>query len=266
MNEEWERPINPYQEREEAWTLEEVERLKDMDQWLAAVSLSAIGELDNRTILDIGAGSGTTTEDLIRDNGGKYIALDTNPDYLKERESHPRNTIAANAEELPFADYSIDITHSRALTAWLGESRGQAIREQLRITQERAVFMNFDWSSVQGDLPVQRLRAFMSIILNQAGFMTEYGKIQEEEVREALDEQERGFQIANTTYSSYDRDICWQMVGGAVNTLVGQLEDSGKTTVANDLRRLREHFDEYMEDKYNTMSLPEIHATSVSFH
>lgn len=96
-------------------------------------------KLQPRTILDIGAGTGVATHALSkRYKKAQVIAFDLAPNMLKQarqrsglfqRKLHPllgdffnkRNFVCGDAENLPFADNSIDLIFSNATLQWCSD-------------------------------------------------------------------------------------------------------------------------------------------------
>jgi ubiquinone/menaquinone biosynthesis C-methylase UbiE len=96
------------------------------------------GVRDGLRVLDIGAGTGALTDELIARVGvGKVAALEPSPDYssaLRERlpELDVRQTAA---EELPWEDASFDGVLSQLVVLFLKDAAA-ATREQLRVLRD----------------------------------------------------------------------------------------------------------------------------------
>jgi SAM-dependent methyltransferase len=173
-----------------AWDIHEIDRLKSMDDLLAAVTQGDLNPILNSvlsekvggavSILDIGAGSGNTVENLCEEAGGVYYALDANGELLASRATDPSRKIHSTAESIPADDGAFDITFSRAVTAWTPEPRA-AIAEQLRVTGRVAVFTEFDWTGAAMALGSDALaegmaaKAAMMLALTKGGFKPDYG-------------------------------------------------------------------------------------------
>jgi SAM-dependent methyltransferase len=171
------------------WGAQEVERLKGMDDLLTAVTASDLAPVfeacgPGATFLDIGAGSGTSVEGLCEQSGVDYFALDANPALLASRPTQNSRKILGKGESLPLVDGAVDITFSRAVTAWNGDPRA-AIREQLRVTRPGgfAVFTEFDWSAagmVAGSDALaegEASKSALMLALILGGFKPRYGSI-----------------------------------------------------------------------------------------
>lgn len=178
---------NPY-EAQEDWGKVEAERLKSMDALQAYVAKKdmtpIVEEFKGGTLLDIGAGTGTTISELGQSQDMAYIALDVNLAILNQRPDDEIK-LQASSTEIPLADGSIDVTYSKAVTAWNREPQ-LAIAEQLRVTKAGgiAVFTEFDWSeagtgehssSTESD-HLEQLKKVMVDILQKSGFRPHYGK------------------------------------------------------------------------------------------
>ncbi|HSW98328.1 MAG TPA: methyltransferase domain-containing protein [Candidatus Saccharimonadales bacterium] len=175
------------------WEVAESARLRTMDGILDSVMQHdldpVIGELQARadgrpvTLLDIGSGAGTSVEDLATENGVTYYAFDGSQPMLDQRSTPPERKILGRMEDMSgIPDGAFDITYTRAATAW-SKDPDSTIADQLRITGERAVFTEYDWSeaSVASNDPKvlaagMAARDLMMLVLEIAGFKTEFGK------------------------------------------------------------------------------------------
>lgn len=124
------------------------------------VSTELIGEaVDGKKILDIGSGPNLSLGAWAEKKGAKYIALDIVEQFLHEHKNASRDAVRGTVEALPFADNSIDITHTRLVLMHLAEARKkEAIREVYRVTKERALFLEFDWGGFSGSQEVNDFR------------------------------------------------------------------------------------------------------------
>ncbi|BCJ74921.1 hypothetical protein CS0771_44650 [Catellatospora sp. IY07-71] len=172
------------------WTHAEARRLRRMDELLAAVTtadltpvLAAVRASEQPVrLLDVGAGTGTTVEDLCTTHGVAYYVLDASGPLLAARATDPARKVRGRAEHLPLAGGSFALTFSRAVLAWCGDPRA-AIREQLRVTAPggTALFTEFDWTRAGLTARSQALadgmaaRAAMMGALIQGGFAPRYG-------------------------------------------------------------------------------------------
>lgn len=250
-----------------SWLGVEGERLQTMDSWLAPITIDAVGPVEaGDRVLDIGAGTGTDLASYVIDAGGEFTAVDMNADFLSKRDKGDK--IQANAERLPFRDQMFDVTHSRAVTGWV-VNKPESIREQLRVSQERAVFCEFDWSTVRGGMAIQQSRALMLQVLATAGFNPEYGKNLLGDVQSSLSSlTERDADISHKTIETSPGDEITQssfnIVQDAVVSLNGILKQAGMDSVAemNDIRleKLRRAV-----DRGDHFTLPVVHIVTVDF-
>lgn len=180
--------------RETGWGTAEMPRLQNMDHLLAEVTrkpLSSVLESlpEGANLLDIGAGAGTTVEELCAENGADYYALDVNAQLLAGRDTPHSHKVLGRAESLPFKHGAFDVTLTRAVTGWNADPK-RAIEEQLRITKLGgvAVFMEFDWDSAGMDWDSKGFAAGMlaKLIMMKAlsafGFKPTYGQGLEKDI------------------------------------------------------------------------------------
>ncbi|HEX6461788.1 MAG TPA: methyltransferase domain-containing protein [Candidatus Saccharimonadales bacterium] len=231
--------INPYlrahQERD-VWGGFEAERLKTMDELLTITAckdlqptLEAIRDTPSY-LLDIGAGTGTTIKELCEPSGATYIALDANTAILEARGEHEIK-VKARSEDLPLPDGSIDITYSRAVTAWSARPK-EVIAEQLRVTKQggTAIFTEFDWSKAgpgkhSGAEEVElisRMRDTMLGVLQNLGFQPNYGARLGTEIDEVTQEEGIYCERHEQTHEFPEGDHS-QLLHGVINNLVEQL-------------------------------------------
>lgn len=175
------------------WEAKESARLRTMDEFLGAVThgdlvpvvegVQAIHPGEGVTLLDIGAGTGTTTEELCREHGVDYSAFDAKKEFLDGRatidSSHKLLGRSEDMTEIP--DAAFNITYSRAATAWSSDP-DRTIAEQLRVTGDTAVFTEYDWSrahvhSESNDVTAAGMAAKLAImsVLEAAHFDTLLG-------------------------------------------------------------------------------------------
>lgn len=178
------------------WNATEAARLTDMDKLVQPYTQKDLIDIlrtrRGATALDVAAGPGTTVQKLCEMGGVTYVSLDINKEILAKR-TNPFNVMGSKYE-LPFPDKFVDISFSRASTAWGNDARG-AIEEQLRVTRDVAVFSEFDWSQARpGDeMPPEDAELLVSIkdtlqgTLASIGFEPLYGNRQlGEDIREVV--------------------------------------------------------------------------------
>jgi ubiquinone/menaquinone biosynthesis C-methylase UbiE len=256
---------SPYaDEEQDGFMGGETKRLKTMDAWLLPISLLLIGDVSGKKILDIGAGSGTSLQTYAQNEGGFYTPLDMNSALLKERESGTAGSVIGVATGLPFIDESYDTVHMRALTAWLSEeARLTAMKEAIRVAKEHIIVINFDWSTARGGPEAEILKLLMMSILASAGYLPEYGSIQEDDIKNSL-KNYKSLNIKHQVFESPDEDPHLSMIifNEAVMTLYRQLEhmklfDPAALLMAQHQKALNE-FDRM------AFSLPKLHSTVIS--
>ena len=103
--------------------------------------------------------------------------------------------ILASSSEIPLENDSMDVSYSKAVTAWSDEPR-RAIAEQLRVTRGGgvAVFTEFDWSdagtgkhsSPEEGERIARLKQTMVDVLGKSGFKPFYGGRLKADIEEVI--------------------------------------------------------------------------------
>jgi malonyl-CoA O-methyltransferase len=102
--------------------------------------------LQPRTLLDLGCGTGFTTEDLLRRYPkAAVIALDFALNMLQHARRRGRwlrrpRCLCADAERLPLADGSLDLVYSNATLQWCNDLAG-TFRELLRVLRPGGLLM-----------------------------------------------------------------------------------------------------------------------------
>ena len=145
---------------------QEINRLKDFD-WPPKVSIDFIGpdtiQKDSRFV-DIGAGSNVTLQNWVKEQGGRYLAVDVSEDMLSKRKaSGAYGNLIGNADNLNLADQSFDFSHIRLVLRHLNpEERKRSISEALRIAKQKAFFIDSDWSVCKGTKAVEDLVRFIT--------------------------------------------------------------------------------------------------------
>lgn len=255
---------NPYIHEQGAWETSEVERLKSMDALQAHVAVKDIEpvfQLAGHQIgsfLDIGAGTGSTARELCQHYDVPYIALDVNSTLLGAREEGDSLRVRASSNHLPFADGAIDVTYSKAVTAWNSDPRG-AIAEQLRVTKGggMAIFTEFDWSkagpgkysSPEEEMLINRIRSVLMGMLQASGFRPNYGATLADEVRAVIKEKNIRGECHETVHAFPEGDHS-ELLIGAAESLVQGVYASGKAAdenVANILRLLEADMDAFRD-------------------
>ena len=99
-----------------------------------------------KTVLDLGAATGNTTDPLRKRFGGaRVVSLDLSYNMLREargkRRWYTRTAfVQADAEKLPFCDASFDVVFSNLLLPWLSDP-ATALAEVSRVLRKDGVFV-----------------------------------------------------------------------------------------------------------------------------
>lgn len=96
--------------------------------------LEAAGPLDDRTVLDVGCGTGRLLPQL-RHPSTLVIGLDREPSALAMAAGrHPHRVLLADAEALPLAEAAADVAIASTVCEFAGDPEG-LVRELVRITR-----------------------------------------------------------------------------------------------------------------------------------
>lgn len=98
--------------------------LQAQAEWLAparARLLRRVGIARRRRILDLGAGYGAVTGELVRRGGGFVAALDTSISSVTTLLNSPAVPLFGDALSLPFADNSFDLVFCQCVLMWVGD-------------------------------------------------------------------------------------------------------------------------------------------------
>lgn len=96
--------------------------LQQQAEWLAAARarlLRGVGIAHRRRILDLGAGYGAVTGELVRRGGGLVAALDREVTAVSQISVAPG--VCGDARVLPFANESFDLVFCQCVLLWVGD-------------------------------------------------------------------------------------------------------------------------------------------------
>lgn len=116
--------------------------LEAQAEWLAparARLLRRVGVARRRRILDLGAGYGAVTGELVRRGGGFVVALDRVETAVSQAPSQSL-PICGNALSLPFADNSFDLVFCQCALMWLNDL-AKAVSEIHRVLEQNGVLI-----------------------------------------------------------------------------------------------------------------------------
>jgi SAM-dependent methyltransferase len=116
--------------------------LKQQAEWLAparARLLRGAGIAHRRRILDLGAGYGAVTGELVRRGGGMVVALDLEVTAVTPSVAAPG--VCANACQLPFAHESFDLVFCQCVLLWVGDMVAAVATEIHRILQPGGILV-----------------------------------------------------------------------------------------------------------------------------
>ncbi len=99
------------------------DELRQQADWLAparSALLRAAGIGRRRRILDLGAGSGAVTGELVRRGGGQVLALDILPEALRDPEPFAgAGRVVGDAARLPLPAGSLDLVFTQLALLWM---------------------------------------------------------------------------------------------------------------------------------------------------
>lgn len=136
---------------------EEIERMRQIE-YPNFVSETLLNEFDlqDKKILDAGAGPNSRLAEFIQKKGGSCVPLDLRKDELKimrsdlEKNNIPFLGAQGDVKKLPFKNESFDIVHQRfVLMNILPESRKEALQEVLRVGKEALLLLEYNWRTLK---------------------------------------------------------------------------------------------------------------------
>ena len=117
--------------------------LQHQTEWLAparARLLRRIHIARRQRVLDLGAGRGAVTAELVRRAGGTVIALDHEVAALKEIQAGAVHLVGGDAQRLPFPAAHFDLVFSQLTTLWINEIAA-AVQEVWRVLMADGVWI-----------------------------------------------------------------------------------------------------------------------------
>lgn len=171
----------------------EKKRLQELE-YPTSISESLIGDdLEGKTILDLGAGPNLALGRFTKEHLGTYLAFDINTAFLEEQKKGEATPIRGSIDCLPFKENAIDIVHTRFVLMHLSpQERAKAIREALRVTKEKTLFLEYDWGAVTGGEIIEAFKQFAVAFMQLRGMEPFMGAKLADTVREAIQDK---FQI-----------------------------------------------------------------------
>jgi SAM-dependent methyltransferase len=149
--------------------------LRRQARWLAparARLLRRVAIARRRSLLDLGAGRGAVTGELVRRCGGRVIALDDAMDGLRE-EAEPfagAVRVCGGVMRLPFADGAFDLVFCQCALMWMAPAAA-AVGEIWRVLQTGGVLVALepDYGGMIEHPPAVATRDLWQAALTRAG-------------------------------------------------------------------------------------------------
>lgn len=216
----------------------EGKRLDEMAQQVgdvlsARLIREALGSVNGRSVLDVGAGDSIGLGESLRREGVLYIPCDRRPEAVQAQQAAgAEHAFVSEATSLDFPPDTVDSVHFRATMAWLDdEARERAFLEALRVCREApsVVVLDYDWHTAVGPQPFMTAIAKTCDILAKQGFAVGYGA----QVRQDMQRWARQY-FAEGSYEvgAEDRQVytaplaeAESMIAMSAGALVAQLEE-----------------------------------------
>lgn len=122
-------------------SLPDIQLLQQQAEWLAparARLLRGVGIAHRRRILDLGAGYGAVTGELVRRGGGTVAALDQAVTAVSQVSIAPG--VCGDARALPFVNESFDLVFCQCVLLWVGDGTA-VVAEIHRVLQPGGVLV-----------------------------------------------------------------------------------------------------------------------------
>ena len=117
--------------------LPSLEQSRELARWLAGPRGRLLRRVQigrKSRVLEIGAGHGMVTRELLRRAAGNVVCIDTDPRAAASLVRHGAQPIAADACDLPLADGCVDLVFCQNVLMWTGDL-SRAIEEAARVLQ-----------------------------------------------------------------------------------------------------------------------------------
>ncbi len=167
-----EKHVNIYEKPE---SLEnELERLKHAEfshPFYASAKMLEGVDLKDKNFVDIGAGTDSRLSKFVVERGAKYTAIDYNLGHLKSmKESVDQGDniffVRGDIKSLPLKNESAPLTHERFVLMHLPEKeRSKAIEQILSATKDEALFLEYNWETLQSETHPSLVEEFKSVAL-----------------------------------------------------------------------------------------------------
>jgi ubiquinone/menaquinone biosynthesis C-methylase UbiE len=133
----------------------EKKRMRELE-WPNEASSDVIPrELSGMTFGDIGAGPNQELGRIVKDRGGKYVAIDRNLGMTRaQREGDEEKNVAqADIFHLPFAEKSFDLLHTRFVIMNLSAGQRKTAIQELARVGKKNIVMDYNWKSFSSENP-----------------------------------------------------------------------------------------------------------------
>lgn len=153
------------------YSLPDATLLRAQAAWLAPARgrlLRQIGIAHRQRILDVGAGYGAVTEELVRRGGGPVVALDRQTAALRQVAAGHR--VGGDVLRLPFAGSAFDLVFSQCVLLWVADV-ATAVAEIYRVLVPGGVFIALepDYGGMIEHPPQIATRALWLAVLGRMG-------------------------------------------------------------------------------------------------
>lgn len=207
-----------------ATKVERQQRLPLIDEWLFETTVTELAKVEPRprTMIEINAGPSRALEIFMSSAGCTYSTVDSHSQAIGTRiragANARRNRVAAPHDLSLLRDYHFDVAFSRSAPAWQAnpDLRAQMLSEQLRIGW-RSLFINLDWSVVDGGPAWTRLAEYVTGALRTMGFDPYYGATQHAEIRSQARVASRVETTRTTSFSRRFRGIVLSSARGVLS-------------------------------------------------